>query len=232
MIILALDTSTPVISVALSKQGVTLALLAYSRGRSGSSKILFAVDAVFAQTGIGLEACDAIACAVGPGSFTGLRVGIATTKGLAEGRGLKVVGVPTLEAYAHALQGVEGLLCPMVDARKKEVYVAGYRWEGDNLVELWAPRAQSPETLALQVGGRIALLFGEGAGAYRYQLESSLGNRARFGPTALAISNAHRVARLGLDKLAETGGVEPNELRPIYGRPSEAELARKGGPGV
>lgn len=226
MIILAIDTSTPVISVAVTELEVPLASVALSRGRSNAAHILSAIDAVFAQAGLEIGACDAVACAVGPGSFTGLRVGLATAQGLAEGRGLPVVGVPTLEAYAHAMQGAEGLLCPMVDARKQEVYVAGYQWEEERLVELWPPAAYSPERLALQLGGRFALLIGEGAAAYRTELEASLGRKARFGPTDLSFSNAIRVARLGAERLAQGAGADPATLKPLYGRPSEAELAR------
>lgn len=225
MLLLALDTSTPVISVAISRNHSTLALLSYSRGRSDSGRLLSAVDAALSYARLKLEDCRAVAVAVGPGSFTGLRVGIATAQGLAEGGGLSVVGVPTLEAYACAVAGVEGLLCPMLDARKKEVYVAGYRWEEDQLVELWSPVATSPDTLALRIGGRSVLLFGEGASAYRDQLGASLGSKARFGPTDLALSNASRVARLGAERLERDGGVEPAELRPIYGRLSEAEMS-------
>jgi tRNA threonylcarbamoyladenosine biosynthesis protein TsaB len=225
MLVLAFDTSTPVISVAVSQHDSTLAFFSYSREHSESAHILSAVDIVLSQAGLELGDCAAIACAVGPGSFTGLRVGLATAQGLAEGCDLPVVGVPTLEAYAYAMIGVEGLLCPMIDARKKEVYAAGYRWEGDKLVELWPAKAFSPEKLALQVGVRSALLFGEGAAAYRSQLESTLGSKAQFGPTDLALSNAFRVARLGAGRLAQGGGIEPAGLRPIYGRPSEAELA-------
>jgi tRNA threonylcarbamoyladenosine biosynthesis protein TsaB len=227
MLVLALDTSTPVISIAISKRADTLALVSYSRGRSGSAQTLTAVDAALSQAGLKLEDLDAVACATGPGSFTGLRVGIATAQGLAEGRSLLVVGVPTLEAYAHAMKGVEGLLCPMIDARKKEVYVAGYRWEDDALIELWPAQAKSPDKLALQVGGRISLLFGEGAGVYYSQLSSSLGPRARFGPFDLALSNASRVGRLGAERLSREAGLDPAALKPIYGRPSEAELSKE-----
>lgn len=206
-------------------------MVSYARGRASSAQALSAVDAALSQAGLELGELDALACATGPGSFTGLRVGIATAQGLAEGRGLPVVGVPTLEAYAYAVRGVEGLLCPMIDARKKEVYVAGYRWEDDRLVELWPAQASSPERLALKVGGRAALLFGQGAGAYRQQLLASLGERARFGPVDVAFSNALRVACLGGERLARGEGLDPAALRPIYGRPSEAELSEEKSPG-
>lgn len=227
MLLLALDTSTPIISVAVLKNDSPLAFLSYSRGRSDSGQLLSAVDSVLSYAHHKLEDCRAVAVALGPGSFTGLRVGIATAQGLAEGGGLTVVGVPTLEAYAYALSGVEGLLCPMLDARKNEVYVAGYRWEEDQLVELWPPSASSPDTLALRVGSRSALLFGEGASVYRDRLSASLGSKVRFGPTDLALSNAFRIARLGAERLEREGGLEPAELRPIYGRPSEAEISVK-----
>lgn len=162
MLILAFDTSTPVVSVAVSNRGVVLASMAVARGRSHAAHLLSAVDSVLTRAGLDLADVEAVACAVGPGSFTGLRVGIASAQGLAEGRGLPVVGVPTLEAYAHALSGDEGILCPMVDARKQEIYVAGYRWEDDGPVELWPPVASSPEDLAARVGGGSVLLAGEG----------------------------------------------------------------------
>jgi len=226
MLILAFDTSTPVVSVAVSNRGVVLASMAVARGRSHAAHLLSAVDSVLTRAGLDLADVEAVACAVGPGSFTGLRVGIAAAQGLAEGRGLPVVGVPTLEAYAHALSGDEGILCPMVDARKQEIYVAGYRWEDDGPVEIWPPVASSPEDLAARVGGDSVLLAGEGAAVYRAKLEAALGSQARFGPTDLASSNAGRVALLGADRLAKGAGVDPASLRPIYGRPSEAELAQ------
>lgn len=225
MLVLAFDTSTPVVSVAVACRGAILASIAVARGRSHAAHLLSAVDAVLSRAGLDLGGLEAVACAVGPGSFTGLRVGVAAAQGLAEGRGLPVVGVPTLEAYAHGLSGVEGTLCPMVDARKQEVYVAGYRWEGEGPVELWAPVACSPEDLADRVGEGGALLAGEGAAVYRERLEAALGSRGRFGPTDLAFSNAGRVALLGAGRVAKGAGGDPAALRPVYGRPSEAELA-------
>jgi tRNA threonylcarbamoyladenosine biosynthesis protein TsaB len=225
MLVLAFDTSTSVVSVAVARRGAVLASMAVARGRSQAAHLLSSIDKVLSDAGLDLADVEAVACAVGPGSFTGLRVGVASAQGLAEGRGLSVVGVPTLEAYAHGLSGVAGTLCPMVDARKQELYVAGYRWGGDGLVELWAPVACSPEGLADRVGEDGALLAGEGAAAYREKLEAALGPRGRFGPTDLASSNAGRVALLGAERLAEGAGSDPAALRPIYGRPSEAELA-------
>ncbi len=224
MLLLALDTSTPVISVAISKQGKTVACLAYDRGRSNTAHLLSAIDTVLAHAALTIKDCDAVACAVGPGSFTGLRVGVATAQGLAEGCGLKVVGVPTLEAYAHELSGVEGLICPIIDARKQELYVAGYRWEAGALGEVWSAKAMRPEQLSELIEERGALLCGDGAAVYRSQLAAALGERAAFGPTDLALSNASRVARLGAERLAQGEAVEASALRPIYGRPSEAEL--------
>jgi tRNA threonylcarbamoyladenosine biosynthesis protein TsaB len=113
----------------------------------------------------------------------------------------------------------------MVDARKQEVYVAGYRWEDEKLVEVWPPVAIAPEGLASLARGETVLLLGEGARVYHHRLAEALGRKARFGPVDLDVSNASRIARLGACRIEKGLGGDPAGLKPVYGRPSEAELA-------
>src|SRR5262245_52075822 len=97
---------------------------------SHARTLLPLIDAALAAAGVGLRQLDLLAVSIGPGSFTGLRIGLSVAKGLALATGLPVVGVPTLEAYALHVGPRPGLICPVLDARKGEVYGAVFRWQG------------------------------------------------------------------------------------------------------
>lgn len=126
MKILAVDTATKSCSVALTEDDAVLAETTTHSGQTHSRHLLNIVDAVIARAGLTLNQIDGFAVSIGPGSFTGLRIGISTVKGLAYGRGRPVVGVSSLEALSRQCPQTPQQICAMIDARKQEVYFCFY----------------------------------------------------------------------------------------------------------
>jgi tRNA threonylcarbamoyladenosine biosynthesis protein TsaB len=219
---LGIDTATAIASVGLVTSDATVERqrqMASSHART----LLPTIDDVLAAADVGLEAVDLFAISVGPGSFTGLRIGLAVVKGLALATGKPVVGVPTLPAYALAVGARPGMVWAVLDARKGEVYAAAYRWRGETLEEVVAPAALAPSAL----DGRLAApctVVGDGVDTYGERWSSVPGLaqlRLADRPPSGAV-----VARLGATLLAAEGAADLAVLEPRYHRLSEAELLR------
>ncbi|MCL1927130.1 MAG: tRNA (adenosine(37)-N6)-threonylcarbamoyltransferase complex dimerization subunit type 1 TsaB [Syntrophorhabdaceae bacterium] len=225
--ILAIETATPHCSVALVEGGVILAEAALSSGKQASETLLSAVSALFESREITPAALSCVAVSAGPGSFTGLRVGMASAKGFCFGWNLPVAPVSTLEALACRFPGEARFLCPVLDARKKEVYTALFRWEAGVLKRLSPDLAIPPETLPdrLPEEERI-VLFGDGLRSYAAMLEDRLGDRALFVTGAEGLPSAGAVGILGERAFIAGAAVNPQAAVPAYIRPSEAEFKR------
>jgi tRNA threonylcarbamoyladenosine biosynthesis protein TsaB len=221
---LGVDTATGIASVGLVTNDTTVVRQRPVAGNHARS-LLPLVDEVLAAAGVDLRSVDLLAVSIGPGSFTGLRIGLAVVKGLALASGTAVIGVPTLRAYAHALGPRPGTVWPVLDARKGEVYAAGYRWQGDALEEIAAPAVLSPSALEalVQMPGT---LVGDGVDAY--------GDRwsAIAGVTCLRLAESPPsgavIASLGIALMAAGGAADLTDLEPRYCRRSEAEMKRGG----
>lgn len=163
---LTIETSTPVEEVAVVEDGRVLSARRSQAGCGRADELAGSVADVLASAGTDVAELDAVAVSIGPGRFTGLRVGLATAKGLAEPTGLRVVPVPTLEALAMSSRVAEGLVCPVLDARRGEVYAALFRLGGDT-TRLMPDLALAPDDLARRlssaVRGRPILFVGTGA---------------------------------------------------------------------
>jgi tRNA threonylcarbamoyladenosine biosynthesis protein TsaB len=190
---------------------------------SHARTLLPLIDEVLSAAGVGLTDLDLLAVSIGPGSFTGLRIGLAVVKGLALATGTPVVGVPTLRAYALAVGVRPGMVWPVLDARKGEVYAGGYRWRDGELAEAVAPAAMDPAALAARLQPPCTLV-GDGVDAYGELWRAVRGlSQLRLGerPPSGAV-----VARLGIALLAGEGAADLAALEPRYCRLSEAELHR------
>lgn len=132
MKILALDSSGMTASVAIVEDNIVIGEYNVTYKKTHSQTLLPMLDEVVKMTETDLKQIDAIAISSGPGSFTGLRIGSATAKGLAQGLELPVIEVPTLEAMAYQLFGTECLICPMMDARRNQAFTGLYEWKNDN----------------------------------------------------------------------------------------------------
>ena len=223
---LGIDTATAIASVGLVTDGGVI-VRRQPMASSHARTLLPLVDEVLGAGGIDVAGLDLLAVSIGPGSFTGLRIGLAVVKGLALASGVPVVGVPTLEAYARALGPRDGAVWPVLDARKGEVYAAGYRWQHGELEEIAAPAALAPASLAATLRPPCTLV-GDGVDAYA-DLWSGIA-----GVTGLRLADhppdGAVVARRGAALLAADGPADLSALEPRYCRRSEAELHRAGRP--
>ena len=227
MKILTIDTSTTACSVAVSVNDELVSSCLGSRGRALSARILDMVAFVLKGAGLELEELDGFGVAVGPGSFTGLRVGLSTVMGLALATGKPVAGFSALAMLAMNLPWASHPVCPMFDARKKEVYTGLYECR-DIPGTLMADRVVAPEQFLESLDGTV-IFIGEGAVRYREQIVALLGERALFAPPGVNLPHASAGAILGAKAFARGAGVPPEQLTPVYIRPSEAELARLSG---
>jgi tRNA threonylcarbamoyladenosine biosynthesis protein TsaB len=228
--LLAVETSTLTGAVALLQSGSVVAESRVSVAVTHGERLMAAIDGVLRAARCELGHVDAFAVAVGPGSFTGLRIGVSTVKSLAFATGKPVVGVPTLDALAWTLPFCAYPVCPILDAKKDEVYAALYRTLDGRLELLEAPRAVAPATLAeeLRATWEGPLVFlGDGVAPFGAVLGDILGTRARLAPGGLRLPSAATVGELGGAALARGDAADPAALVPLYLRPSEAEVARE-----
>jgi len=223
---LGIESATPVASVAVAGEGGILAERMVLNKRTHSVNLLPMLKAVLEEAEIDRTQLTGIAVSSGPGSFTGLRIGMSTAKALAWVWGLQVVGISTLQSLAYPLSGGEGLVCPILNARKNQVYAAIYECRKGKLTCIGAPMAISPQQLAerLLTLQRPVTFLGDGVPVYKEQLIGALGSRAILAPLAASYPRGAAVAELGLAAFQAGRGMDPAALQPEYIRPSEAEL--------
>jgi len=219
MRVLAVETSTLSGGAALLDERVVGEYMLDVRV-THSERLMTAIDQLLGDAGWTVRDLEGIAVTVGPGSFTGLRVGLSTVKGLALALAIPVAAVPTLDAMAAMLPYAALPVCPVLDARKREVYASLYRWDGLGMRRQWDYLAISPDDLARRLDEPV-IVVGEGAHA----IDSPWARRVeppRRGPAPAV------VGALGRTRLALGDTVAAADLVPIYLRPSEAELKRRG----
>ncbi|MCL6634424.1 MAG: tRNA (adenosine(37)-N6)-threonylcarbamoyltransferase complex dimerization subunit type 1 TsaB [Peptococcaceae bacterium] len=225
MYVLGIESATPVAAVAVvGEEGVLAERLVWNQ-RTHSVNLLPMIKEVLEDAGIDRRSLAGIAVSGGPGSFTGLRIGMATAKALAQVWAMPVVGISTLEALAFPLAGHGNLVCPVLNARKNEVYAAVYDCAGELPACLGGPMAVHPEKLVelLLKFQRAVTFTGDGVQVYAGCFKAGLGGMARFAPRSAGFPRGAAVAELGLTALREGRGVAPAALRPEYIRPSGAE---------
>ena len=220
MRVLAVETSSLAGGVALLDDERLVAEYLLDVSVTHSERLMAAVDEVLTGARWTGRDLGGLAVAVGPGSFTGLRIAVSTAKGLALALGLPIAAVPTLDAMAAALPWAALPVCPVLDARKGEVYASLYRWDGAAMRREWEYLALAPEALAARLG-EPTLLVGDGAPAVRSP-------HARTVPPPRRLPSPACVGVLGLERLRRGETVPAATLAPLYLRPSEAELKRRG----
>ena len=223
--ILALDSTAIVASVALCRDETPIAAFHVKNGNTHSETLLPMVESMLKIAGYTVDDVDLFACSVGPGSFTGVRIGVATVKGLAFGRGKPCVGVSTLEALAENLAPAAGVLCPVMNARRGQVYNALFRYENGGLQRLCADRAVSALDLEKELVkmGETVSLCGDGVPEIR-----RLCPYLRHEPVVngLIDQNAVSVAKCALRAYREGLACTDSELVPVYLRLPQAERER------
>lgn len=224
--ILAIESATPCGSVALVSGGRVVGERMLPRERQISETILSAVDRLLGEAGRGQDAVTHVAVSAGPGSFTGLRVGMAAAKGFCFGWGLPIVPVPTLHALASRFRGGEVPVCPLLDARKKEVYAAVFRWEKGECRRVRPDAAVPPDALPGWFPGGKVLFCGGGVSPYGEMLRARMGERALFPPPGEGLPRAASVGLLAERMVREGEAKGARTIVPAYLRPSEAEARR------
>jgi tRNA threonylcarbamoyladenosine biosynthesis protein TsaB len=206
-----------------------------------SERLMTEIDHVLQQSGLAIHDIDVFGVAIGPGSFTGLRIGLSTAKGFSYATGKPIVSVPTLEAFAWNFPYCRHPVCIMLDARKGEVYAALFQWTGDSFVKLMSEASVKVEKLMEKItSGTLPLpsakageegsvekqivFAGEGALLYRNNIIARIGEKAVFASPEKMIPSPANVASIGIKKALQGEFSEPVSLVPIYIRRSEAEI--------
>lgn len=228
MRILALDSSGLVATVAILEDEQMIAEYTVNYKKTHSQTLLPMLDEIVKMTEFDLSTIDAIAVAGGPGSFTGLRIGAATAKGLGLALNKPLIHVPTVDGMAYSLYGYSGLICPIMDARRNQVYTGLYRFtEGEfQVVEEQMAISVSELIEKLNAYGEKVTFLGDGVPVYRNQFENGLTGEYAFAPAHLNRQRAAVVGALGM-KYFQEGKVESaRDHRPDYLRLSQAERER------
>ena len=227
MLILAFETSAKAASAALLEDGKLLGESYQNTGLTHSQTLMVMAENLLHQCGKTVNDVNAVAVAAGPGSFTGVRIGVAAAKGFAWGREVPCYGVSTLEAMAWSLAGFQGEVCAAMDARRHQVYNARFQVNGTAPHRLTPDRAIALADLVKELEGTSVpqIVVGDGA-QLCYDALTAAGIPAVLAPPNLRMQSAWGVARMGLE-LARTGQtVSPGELVPVYHRLSQAERER------
>jgi tRNA threonylcarbamoyladenosine biosynthesis protein TsaB len=230
MKILAIDTSTRVGSIALVEGPVLKAQQILNIRATHNQRLLPGIERILDDAGWSLDDLDAFAVSLGPGSFTGLRIGLSIVKGLAWASGKPLAAVPTLDALAANVSCGPHKICPILDARKGEIYTALYRHGHEGIPQrLTSYTAIKPAELVALIS-ETTVIIGDGLLSHGDYLKRELGNRLILPPPHLSVIQASSVAWLGWHKLRSGESDDVSSCTPLYVRPSEAEVNRKSTP--
>lgn len=228
MKILSFESSAVSAAVCLTDGRKVVAASFQNCGLTHSRTLLPMAENLLAGCGMTLSEIDGFAVAAGPGSFTGLRIGVATVKGLAFGLDRPCLGVSTLEAMARGLEGLHSAVCAVMDARAGQVYNAMFSLDGtaEGCIRLTEDRAIALDELAQEIGDRTQILVGDGADlCYTRLIENCSG--LRLAPPQLRYPAGYGVAMTALPRFQRGEGVSAQALDVIYLRPPQAVQARQ-----
>ena len=228
MRILSLDSSGLVATVAILEDEQILAEYTVNYKKTHSQTLLPMLDEIVKMVEFDLSTIDAIAVAGGPGSFTGLRIGAATAKGLGLALQKPLIHIPTVDGMAYNLYGNDGLICPIMDARRNQVYTGIYRFEKGNFQVVEEQMAISVEELMemLNQYGEKVTFLGDGVPVYKEQMIKGLQVEFYFAPAHMNRQSAAAVGALGMLYFQEGKIETATEHRPDYLRLSQAERER------
>jgi len=224
VIILGIETATLQVGCAVGGVEGVLASFTAARGRRHAETLVPAVQFVCAQAQIGLDEVSVVAVDVGPGLFTGLRVGVATAKALALALRVPMIGLSSLDLLAFALHHSDGLIATVVDARRGEVFAAMYRPVPGGVQRVAEPRVCAPDELAseLMAMGEDCLLVGDGAIRYASTFDDA--RHLCIADGAFAHPSPAALVRLAHARAVREEFVQPSELEPMYLRKADAEI--------
>ncbi len=228
MKVLGLETATTAGSIAIvdDNEGL-ISEVKINIKVAHAERLMNSVDWLFKSSKISINEIDAFAISIGPGSFTGLRIGLSTAKGLSYATNKPIVPVPTLDAFARTLPFCSHFICPMLDARKNEIYTGLYKW-GDEMLKKVIPETAIRPSDFLKEIKEPTVFMGDGVKIYKKLITDTLKSNAIFAPTSKMSPSASIVAEIVIEKLKEGIFTDPVSLTPFYIRKSEAEIRWKG----
>ena len=228
MRILGIESSSMTASVALVDSGITMAEYTVNFKKTNSQTLLPMIHQMVSLLEIELSTIDAIAVSGGPGSFTGLRIGSATAKGLGFALNKPLIHIPTLDATAYNLFGASGLICPIMDARRNQVYTGIYRFEREFEVVMEQAAMEIGELLSrLNACGERVIFLGDGVPVYEDRIREQMVQPFDFAPANDNRQRAASVAALGAVYYTAGKFETAAEHKPDYLRKSQAERERE-----
>lgn len=230
MKVLGIESSAVTASVAIVTEQVLVAEYTINYKKTHSQTLLPMIDEICKITETDINTVDLIAVSVGPGSFTGLRIGAATGKGIALATGSRMTAVPTLQAMAYNFYGTKSVICPIMDAKRRHVYAGVYRFDDNGKMEILHNQdLLSYEDLCelLSNKGYEDIIFtGDGIDVAADTIEEKLSGKYSFAPVHMRTQRAASVAMAGLQMHSEGRDMDAALLKPDYLRPSQAERER------
>lgn len=223
MKLLAIDTSTILGGAAIMEDDNLIAETRINVKITHSERIMGEIDHILKQAGLKIDDIDVFAIAIGPGSFTGLRVGLSAIKGLVYATGKMLVSVSTLHAMAYSMPFSKYQICTLLDARKKEVYAGIFKWNDNDFIKIMNEQTIKIDDL-LSAINENTIFSGEGSMLYKEHIKAKLGAAAIFAPPQNMVASPSSVAYLAMMKAKKEEFDDPITLVPMYIRKSEAEM--------
>ena len=222
MLILGIETATQQVSVALGGHEGVIGLVEIARGRRHAETLVPAIDFLCSQADIGLDEIGLVAVDIGPGLFTGMRVGLATAKALAQALRVPMIGISSLDLLAFPHRRSDRVVVPVVDARKGEVFYAMYRQVPGGLQQVAPPQAAPVDELIADLLARSQETLCVGDGALRYRNEIRDGYHCEFADEAHP--SAAPLVQLAHARALREEWSNPSEIQPLYLRPPDAQI--------
>lgn len=228
MKILAIDSSGLVASVAIVEEDTMVAEYTINHKKTHSQTLLPMIDEIVKMTDTKLEEMDAIAIAGGPGSFTGLRIGSATAKGLGQALNKPLISIPTVDGLAYNLFGTDKVICPIMDAKRNQVYTGIYEFSGDEFHRIEQQMAVSIDDIIMKLNEiqRPVIFVGDGIPVYAEAIKEQIKVTYSFAPAHLNKQRAAAIATLAKQYYANGLTETAVEHKPEYLRLSQAERER------
>ncbi|WHH57564.1 tRNA (adenosine(37)-N6)-threonylcarbamoyltransferase complex dimerization subunit type 1 TsaB [Petroclostridium sp. X23] len=225
MKVLAVDTSSIVATAAILEDDKLIGEYILNHKKTHSQKLMPMIKEILSSAALKVEDIDVFAAANGPGSFTGLRIGVATVKGLAHAVNKPVVGISTLDGLAFNLPFCQYLVCPIMDARREQVYNALYKWIDKTFYMVEGYRGISLEQLIQELKARNekVMFTGDGVAVFRDKLVEGLGELCEFAPVSSRMQRASSIAELAMQKAYRGETESYMTFSPFYLRKSQAE---------
>ncbi len=225
MLTLGIDTCCMAATAAITDENRLVAQTVTNNGKTHSETMLPRIEAMFDSVGMTPSDIELFAVAAGPGSFTGVRIGVSMIKAMAQATKKPCVGVSTLEALSYSSKYFDGVLSPILDARRGQVYNALFDAENGNMTRICEDRALPLDELLKELLSmdKNVLFMGDGIFVFEDEIKKALGDRAHFAPVTVSMNLGGAVSALGEEKFKKGEAISYGELVPFYVRLSQAE---------